>query len=184
MIPVVADSASVQARNGDNQLALHPMAKPAQLVTRVLLDCPRSGDLLLDCFLGSGTPLLNLTGHDGSALLTANFSEIEAGKEDGDERQFEQEAKGHLPENHRRTLAFEKASRAIRTAGQKVRSRYRSRTKIAIDRQLRSRRHGRRQTQTHAEGRIPLPAIVFTASIGSQCESLVRSGWKPNRTVV
>jgi len=87
MIPVVADSASVQARNGDNQLALHPMAKPAQLVTRVLLDCPRSGDLLLDCFLGSGTPLLNLTGHDGSALLTANFSEIEAGKEDGDERQ-------------------------------------------------------------------------------------------------
>jgi len=182
MIPVVADSASVQARNGNNQLALHPTAKPAQLVTGAMLDCPRRGDLLLDCFLGSGTPLLNLTGHDGSALLTANFSEIEAGKEDADERQFEQEAKGHLPENHRRTLAFEKASRAIRTAGQKVRSRYR--TKIAIDRQLRSRRHGRRQTQAHAEGRIPLPAIVFTASIGSRCESLERSGGKPNRTIV
>jgi DNA modification methylase len=52
------DSASVQAHKGNNLLALHPTAKPVQLVIDALLDCSHRGDIVLDCFLGSGTTLL------------------------------------------------------------------------------------------------------------------------------
>jgi DNA modification methylase len=105
------DSASVQARKGNNLLALHPTAKPIQLVMDALLDCSHRGDIVLDSFLGSGTTLLaaeqtgricrgieldplyidtairrwqNLTGRD--AVLSTDgkiFREIEAEKEEG-----------------------------------------------------------------------------------------------------
>jgi DNA modification methylase len=52
------DSASTQARKGNNLLALHPTAKPVTLVMDALLDCSRRGDVVLDSFLGSGTTLL------------------------------------------------------------------------------------------------------------------------------
>lgn len=52
------DSASTQARKGDNVFELHPTVKPVQLVMDALLDCSNRGDFVLDCFLGSGTTLL------------------------------------------------------------------------------------------------------------------------------
>ena len=39
-------------------LELHPTVKPVQLVMDALLDCSNRGDIVLDCFLGSGTTLL------------------------------------------------------------------------------------------------------------------------------
>jgi len=52
------DSASVRARKGDNLLALHPTAKPIDLVMDAMRDCSKPGDVVLDGFLGSGTTLL------------------------------------------------------------------------------------------------------------------------------
>jgi DNA modification methylase len=52
------DSAAVQGRKGNNLLALHPTAKPVQLVMDALLDCSGRGKIVLDSFLGSGTTLL------------------------------------------------------------------------------------------------------------------------------
>ena len=52
------DSASVRARKGDNLLALHPTAKPIDLVMDAMRDCSKPGDVVLDAFLGSGTTLL------------------------------------------------------------------------------------------------------------------------------
>jgi DNA modification methylase len=108
------DSAAVQARKGNNLLALHPTAKPVQLVMDALLDCSRRGKIVLDSFLGSGTTLLaaertgricrgieldplyidtairrwqNLTGRD--AIRSSDnklFRQIEAEKEQNDER--------------------------------------------------------------------------------------------------
>jgi DNA modification methylase len=48
------------SRNGEDGklLALHPTVKPVALVADALLDCSARGDLVLDCFLGSGTTLL------------------------------------------------------------------------------------------------------------------------------
>jgi DNA modification methylase len=108
------DSASAQARKGNNLLALHPTAKPIQLVMDALLDCSYRGDVVLDCFLGSGTTLLaaeqtgricrgieldplyidtairrwqNLTGRDAIRCADGKlFREIEAEKETADER--------------------------------------------------------------------------------------------------
>ena len=108
------DSASVQARKGNNLLALHPTAKPVQLVMDALLDCSHRGDIVLDSFLGSGTTLLaaertgricrgieldplyvdtairrwqNLTGRDAVRSSDGElFREIEAEKEQGDEK--------------------------------------------------------------------------------------------------
>lgn len=51
-------SASTQARKGNNVLKLHPTVKPVAMVMDALLDCSNRGDLVLDCFLGSGTTLL------------------------------------------------------------------------------------------------------------------------------
>jgi DNA modification methylase len=108
------DSAGAQARKGNNLLALHPTAKPIQLVTDALLDCSHRGDVVLDCFLGSGTTLLaaeqtgricrgmeldplyidtairrwqNLTGHDAIRASDGKlFQELEAEKESENER--------------------------------------------------------------------------------------------------
>jgi DNA modification methylase len=103
------DSASTQARKGNNLLELHPTAKPVQLVMDALLDCSNRGEIVLDSFLGSGTTLLaaertgricrgieldplyidtairrwqNLTGRDAIRLADGKlFREIELEKE-------------------------------------------------------------------------------------------------------
>lgn len=105
------DSASTQARKGNNLLELHPTAKPVQLVMDALLDCSNRGEVVLDSFLGSGTTLLaaertgrvcrgieldpiyidtairrwqNLTGRDAVRLSDGRlFREIEAELEHG-----------------------------------------------------------------------------------------------------
>lgn len=103
------DSASTQARKGNNVLELHPTVKPIELVMDALLDCSRRGDIVVDSFLGSGTTLLaaertgrvcrgieldplyvdtsirrwqNLTGQDAIRLSDGNlFHEIETEKD-------------------------------------------------------------------------------------------------------
>ena len=45
------DSASTQARKGNNLLALHPTAKPVDLIIDVLLDCSHRGEIVLNSFL-------------------------------------------------------------------------------------------------------------------------------------
>jgi DNA modification methylase len=52
------DSANTRSRKGDNLLALHPTAKPVDLVIDAMRDCSNKGDIVLDAFLGSGTSLL------------------------------------------------------------------------------------------------------------------------------
>jgi DNA methylase len=107
------DSAGTQARKGNNVLELHPTVKPVQLVMDALLDCSNRGDIVLDCFLGSGTTLLaaertgricrgieldplyvdtairrwqNLTGQSAVRVSDGKlFHDIEAEKESGDE---------------------------------------------------------------------------------------------------
>jgi DNA modification methylase len=107
------DSASTQARKGNNVLELHPTVKPVQLVMDALLDCSNHGDIVLDSFLGSGTTLLaaertgrvcrgieldppyvdtairrwqNLTGRDAVRVSDGKlFRDIEAEKEEADE---------------------------------------------------------------------------------------------------
>jgi DNA modification methylase len=108
------DGANTQGRKGNNLLALHPTVKPIQLVVDALLDCSNRGDIVLDCFLGSGTTLLaaertgrvcrgveldplyvdtairrwqNLTGRDAvRASDSKAFRDIEAQKEQTNER--------------------------------------------------------------------------------------------------
>jgi len=108
------DSAGTQARKGNNLLELHPTVKPVQLVMEALLDCSNRGDIVLDCFLGSGTTLLaaertgricrgieldplyvdtairrwqSLTGQDAVRVSDGKlFSDIEAEKEQADEQ--------------------------------------------------------------------------------------------------
>jgi DNA modification methylase len=103
------DSANTRSRKGDNLLALHPTAKPVDLVMDAMRDCSNAGDIVLDAFLGSGTSLLaaertgricraieldplyvdtavrrwqNLTGHDAVRLSDGKlFREIEADRE-------------------------------------------------------------------------------------------------------
>jgi DNA modification methylase len=106
------DSAGTQARKGNNVLELHPTVKPVQLVMDALLDCSNRGDIVLDCFLGSGTTLLaaertgricrgieldplyvdtairrwqNLTGQDAVRVADGQlFRDVEAEKEQAD----------------------------------------------------------------------------------------------------
>lgn len=42
----------------DEELAMHPTVKPVMLVHDAILDCSNRGDLVLDCFAGSGTTLI------------------------------------------------------------------------------------------------------------------------------
>ena len=39
-------------------LALHPTVKPVALVADAIMDCTARGDIVLDCFLGSGTTVI------------------------------------------------------------------------------------------------------------------------------
>jgi Family of unknown function (DUF5681)/DNA methylase len=41
-----------------NLLALHPTVKPVAMVADAMLDCSVRGDIVLDCFLGSGTSVI------------------------------------------------------------------------------------------------------------------------------
>jgi ParB-like chromosome segregation protein Spo0J len=41
-----------------NLLALHPTVKPVAMVADAMLDCSARGDIVLDCFLGSGTSVI------------------------------------------------------------------------------------------------------------------------------
>lgn len=52
--------ANLFSRTGDegNLLALHPTPKPVALVTDILLDSTKRGDIVLDPFLGSGTTII------------------------------------------------------------------------------------------------------------------------------
>jgi DNA modification methylase len=54
------EGANTFSRHGDegNLLALHPTCKPVNLVADAILDCSARGDIVLDCFLGSGTTLI------------------------------------------------------------------------------------------------------------------------------
>lgn len=53
-------SVSALSKQGDegNLLALHPTVKPVALIADALLDCSARGDIVLDCFLGSGSTLI------------------------------------------------------------------------------------------------------------------------------
>lgn len=52
-----ANTLSRQGQEG-NLLALHPTVKPVALIADAILDCSARGDIVLDCFLGSGSTLL------------------------------------------------------------------------------------------------------------------------------
>lgn len=41
-----------------DELAMHPTVKPVALVTDAILDCSKRGEVILDCFGGSGTTLI------------------------------------------------------------------------------------------------------------------------------
>ncbi|WP_448529159.1 DNA modification methylase [Raineya sp.] len=45
-------------KGGIGQLANHPTPKPVQMVADVLLDASDEGDIVIDCFIGSGTTLI------------------------------------------------------------------------------------------------------------------------------
>lgn len=51
------NSLSRQGQEG-NLLALHPTVKPVALIADAILDCSARGNIILDCFLGSGSTLL------------------------------------------------------------------------------------------------------------------------------
>jgi DNA modification methylase len=44
--------------NRDEELAMHPTVKPVALVADAIRDCSKRGDIVLDCFGGSGTTLI------------------------------------------------------------------------------------------------------------------------------
>ena len=44
--------------NRDAELAMHPTVKPVALVSDAIRDCSKRGDVVLDCFGGSGTTLI------------------------------------------------------------------------------------------------------------------------------
>jgi DNA modification methylase len=47
-----------RATEEGNLLALHPTVKPVALVADAVMDCTARGDIVLDCFMGSGTTLV------------------------------------------------------------------------------------------------------------------------------
>ena len=44
--------------NREDDLAMHPTVKPVELVKDAILDCSKRGDIILDCFAGSGSTLV------------------------------------------------------------------------------------------------------------------------------
>ncbi len=53
---------NLKAANGDvdggEALTIHPTIKPVALIEEALLDCSKRGEIVLDCFLGSGSTLI------------------------------------------------------------------------------------------------------------------------------
>ena len=47
-----------RATEEGNLLALHPTVKPVALVADAVMDCTARGDIVLDCFMGSGSTLV------------------------------------------------------------------------------------------------------------------------------
>jgi DNA modification methylase len=45
-------------KNRKAELGMHPTVKPVQLIADIILDCTKSGNIVLDSFGGSGTTLL------------------------------------------------------------------------------------------------------------------------------
>jgi hypothetical protein len=45
-------------RSRSDELAMHPTVKPVALVADAIKDCSRRGEIVLDCFAGSGTTLI------------------------------------------------------------------------------------------------------------------------------
>jgi DNA modification methylase len=43
--------------NREDDLAMHPTVKPVELVKDAIIDCSKRGDIILDCFAGSGSVL-------------------------------------------------------------------------------------------------------------------------------
>ena len=43
--------------NREDDLAMHPTVKPVAMIKDAILDCSKRGDIILDCFAGSGTVL-------------------------------------------------------------------------------------------------------------------------------
>ena len=41
-----------------DELAMHPTVKPVALVADAIRDCSKRGEIVLDCFAGSGTTLI------------------------------------------------------------------------------------------------------------------------------
>ena len=56
----VWDHAGISSIGGkrDEELAMHPTVKPVALVADAIRDCSRRGEIVLDCFAGSGTTLI------------------------------------------------------------------------------------------------------------------------------
>ena len=46
------------SNNHRNDLKFHPTVKPVQMITDAIIDCSKQGDIVLDCFAGSGSTLL------------------------------------------------------------------------------------------------------------------------------
>jgi DNA modification methylase len=44
--------------NRDDALAMHPTVKPVEMIKDAILDCSKRGDIVLDCFAGSGSLLV------------------------------------------------------------------------------------------------------------------------------
>ena len=51
-------ASSFSGRGRERRLEFHPTVKPVRLVADAILDCTARGDLIMDCFLGSGTTVL------------------------------------------------------------------------------------------------------------------------------
>lgn len=49
---------SSQSKTRSSELAMHPTVKPVKMVIDAIEDCSKRGDLVLDCFAGSGTTLI------------------------------------------------------------------------------------------------------------------------------
>jgi DNA modification methylase len=55
--PAAAPVGAMKAGRMD-ELAMHPTVKPVALVADAIRDCSRRGEVVLDCFAGSGTTLI------------------------------------------------------------------------------------------------------------------------------
>lgn len=54
----IASERHKQKLNGKTQKSLHPTPKPKDMIRRIIKASSNEGDLILDCFVGSGTTAL------------------------------------------------------------------------------------------------------------------------------